>query len=156
MPTKRVASAPSCHSVAATDTSQDISFEVAYVRALPEALSKAQGALVRHRERFRGPMVAVCQAAERSADMRRFMPVLGDLPCVDLPFRRADSQGLPSLFWQASAARTALLRVAQVPCNPAERCGIWNLVTSEQRFGEKSTEVCPIRRYGRDSAWRGP
>jgi hypothetical protein len=52
------------------------------------------------------------QAAGGSARLAHAIPVLGDMPAMDVPFAAAEAPHFPPLGWQLPAARTAVMAVA--------------------------------------------
>ena len=64
-----------------------------------------------YRQRHRGPVVIVTQAAGGAHRLHHDMPVLADFPCCDMPARPADSK-YPPLQWQQRAAKVAVQRLA--------------------------------------------
>ncbi len=63
------------------------------------------------RQRHRGPVVIVTQAAGGAQRLHHDLPGLADFPCCDIPARAADSK-YPPLQWQQRAAKVAVHRVA--------------------------------------------
>ncbi len=63
------------------------------------------------RQRHRGPVVIVTQAAGGAQRLHHDMPGLADFPCCEIPARTADSK-YPPLQWQQRAAKVAVHRVA--------------------------------------------
>ena len=64
-----------------------------------------------YRQRHRGPVVIVTQAAGGAHRLHHDMPVLADFPCCDIPARPSDSK-YPPLQWQQRAAKVAVQRLA--------------------------------------------
>lgn len=67
--------------------------------------------IVECRQRHRGPVVMVTQAAGGAQRLHHDMPVLSDFPCCDIPGRSADGK-YPPLQWQQRAAKVAVHRAA--------------------------------------------
>lgn len=65
----------------------------------------------RYRESYRGPLLVAVQAAGGYQRLQHAVPLLADLPCVDVPAVAEDSV-LPPLGWQQRAARAAVARLA--------------------------------------------
>ena len=66
---------------------------------------------MRCRQRHRGPVVVVTQAAGGAQRLHHDMPLLADFPCCDIPARAGDSK-YPPLQWQQRAAKVAVQRAA--------------------------------------------
>ena len=65
----------------------------------------------RNRERHRGPVVMVTQAASGAQQLQHDLPILADFPCCHMTAKLADSR-YPPLQWQQRAAKVAVQRAA--------------------------------------------
>ena len=63
------------------------------------------------RERHRGPVVMVTQAASGAQRLQHDLPILADFPCCHITAKLADSR-YPPLQWQQRAAKVAVQRAA--------------------------------------------
>ena len=63
------------------------------------------------RQRHRGPMAVVVEAPGGMQRLQHNLPVLGELPCCEVPAHSGDSS-YPSLAWQQRSARVAVQRAA--------------------------------------------
>ncbi|DBA81285.1 TPA: hypothetical protein ACH3X2_006902 [Trebouxia sp. C0005] len=109
--TQAAAAAESAGSSQPPQGSTQLQFEVVYVPSTADACKAVQRALTELRQRHRGPVVIVTQAAGGAQRLHHDMPGLADFPCCDIPARAADSK-YPPLQWQQRAAKVAVHRVA--------------------------------------------
>jgi len=60
-------------------------FVVEYTTNKRDAARAVQRALLAYRELFKGPVLVAVQAPQAAVQLLREAPILGDLPCVDVP-----------------------------------------------------------------------